>query len=198
MLPALQAPIANFIAPSLPNATEVTTFTNTSVQDSACLWTFGDGATSTQRSPSHTYAAAGRYVVRLCVSNSLGLNCKSDSITVVPYLPFNQFIGNYTINGRCIKDRVGNTTPHTADTTFYTNTTWTITRPVGTDNLLMDGNTYKYVGGSFDFTENLGGPLKLKFRSDSVYFSLYYYNTSGTFADHTTTTTQCSCKGKKQ
>ena len=32
-------------------------------------WDFGDGATSTQANPSHTYAAAGRYTVRLTTSD---------------------------------------------------------------------------------------------------------------------------------
>ena len=35
-------------------------------------WTFGDGATSGDRSPSHTYAAAGRYDVRLVVTDDDG------------------------------------------------------------------------------------------------------------------------------
>lgn len=33
------------------------------------LWEFGDGTTSTDQSPSHTFAATGEYVVRLYVSN---------------------------------------------------------------------------------------------------------------------------------
>jgi PKD repeat protein len=38
----------------------------------AWTWTFGDGATSTQRNPSHAYAAAGIYVVTLTVTDDLG------------------------------------------------------------------------------------------------------------------------------
>jgi glucose/arabinose dehydrogenase/PKD repeat protein len=34
------------------------------------LWTFGDGATSTQANPVHTYAQAGQYSARLSVSDS--------------------------------------------------------------------------------------------------------------------------------
>jgi gluconolactonase len=36
------------------------------------LWSFGDGATSTERHPSHTYAAAGIYGVSLTVSSERG------------------------------------------------------------------------------------------------------------------------------
>ncbi len=35
-------------------------------------WSFGDGATSSERNPAHTYAAAGRYAVRLVVTDDDG------------------------------------------------------------------------------------------------------------------------------
>lgn len=35
-------------------------------------WSFGDGATSTQRNPSHAYTASGTYTVRLVVETSVG------------------------------------------------------------------------------------------------------------------------------
>ncbi|MGH7132467.1 MAG: PQQ-dependent sugar dehydrogenase [Phycisphaerales bacterium] len=38
----------------------------------AYLWEFGDGTTSTQQSPSHTYAEDGAYTVRLTVTGSAG------------------------------------------------------------------------------------------------------------------------------
>ncbi|WP_196762212.1 PKD domain-containing protein [Pseudoalteromonas luteoviolacea] len=43
-------------------------------------WQFGDGTTSTQASPSHTYATSGQYEVTLTVSTSEGLN-DSDTTT---------------------------------------------------------------------------------------------------------------------
>ena len=36
----------------------------------AWAWTFGDGGTSTSQNPSHTYAAAGVYSVRLEVTGT--------------------------------------------------------------------------------------------------------------------------------
>jgi uncharacterized repeat protein (TIGR02543 family) len=40
-------------------------------------WTFGDGATSTLRNPSHSYSAAGAYGVALTASNAAGSNTKT-------------------------------------------------------------------------------------------------------------------------
>jgi PKD repeat protein len=47
-------------------------------------WTFGDGATSTQRNPVHTYTQAGQYSVSLRVSNGLGsdLQTRADFVRV--------------------------------------------------------------------------------------------------------------------
>ncbi|MCB0430706.1 MAG: S8 family serine peptidase [Flavobacteriales bacterium] len=48
------------------------------------LWTFGDGNTSTQQNPSHTYAAPGSYTVKLTATNGVGSDSlvKSNLITV--------------------------------------------------------------------------------------------------------------------
>ena len=52
----------------------------------AWLWDFGDGATSTQKDPVHTYTAAGTYTVKLTVTNVAGSNTatKTNYITVTP------------------------------------------------------------------------------------------------------------------
>ena len=41
-------------------------------------WTFGDGATSTQANPTHTYSAPGQYVARLTVSDGTSSAVSSD------------------------------------------------------------------------------------------------------------------------
>lgn len=45
-------------------------------------WNFGDGNTSTQASPAHTYAASGNYVVTLIATNSCGSDTITQSLTV--------------------------------------------------------------------------------------------------------------------
>lgn len=48
-------------------------FTDTSLGNpSSYLWSFGDGATSTEANPAHTYMEPGLYRVRLLVSNDVG------------------------------------------------------------------------------------------------------------------------------
>jgi hypothetical protein len=46
------------------------------------FWVFGDGATSMQRNPTHTYSASGVYTVRLITNNSFGSNVKNRQISV--------------------------------------------------------------------------------------------------------------------
>jgi PKD repeat protein len=62
------------------------------------LWTFGDGATSTQRNPTHQYAQGGTYTVTLKATNMAGSNQISKSITLLP--PVANF--SYSVNGTSV------------------------------------------------------------------------------------------------
>ena len=46
-------------------------------------WDFGDGYTSTEQNPTHTYSSAGNYSVNLTVSNANGTASKTATITVL-------------------------------------------------------------------------------------------------------------------
>jgi PKD repeat protein len=59
-------------------------FTNTSVKATTNLWSFGDGATSTAVSPTHTYLNPGIYTVTLNINNGYDIETKVDYITVMP------------------------------------------------------------------------------------------------------------------
>ena len=50
----------------------VVSFTNTSVSNDSSHWDFGDGSTSSQNNPAHTYTTAGVYAVRLVTRNLFG------------------------------------------------------------------------------------------------------------------------------
>lgn len=51
------------------------------------LWDFGDGETSHEQEPSHTYRAIGTYTVRLTVSNEQGTNFAEKKALVVVVTP---------------------------------------------------------------------------------------------------------------
>ncbi len=72
-------PVASFTSV----ATELAVaFTNTSTGGTSYSWDFGDGGTSTDESPSNTYAAAGTYAVVLTATNDDGSDTAEESVTV--------------------------------------------------------------------------------------------------------------------
>jgi PKD repeat protein len=78
------APVANFTS-AISGLTA--TFTDTSFDFDGTVvswaWNFGDGSTSTAINPSHTYAIAGTYTVRLIATDNSGLiNTKAQAINV--------------------------------------------------------------------------------------------------------------------
>jgi PKD repeat protein len=81
------APIASFDADPMQGcgAPLDVQFTDTSIAEPPItdwLWHFGDGAMSTETNPLHTYAATGDYVVTLWVTNTLGSDMVTDTISV--------------------------------------------------------------------------------------------------------------------
>jgi len=70
---SVTTPIANFTASNTSGCPPLNvSFTNTGSTSGSFLWNFGDGTTSTQQSPSHTYSSLGEYDVTLIVSNGFG------------------------------------------------------------------------------------------------------------------------------
>lgn len=79
-----QPPVAGFTS-SVNSLTA--TFTDTSTDSDGTIasrsWDFGDGTGSTTTNPSHTYATAGTYTVKLTVTDNNGAsNTRSASVTV--------------------------------------------------------------------------------------------------------------------
>jgi len=102
-------PVASFTAsPAIPSKVIIPTavqFTNTSTLADSYLWDFGDGNTSTVKSPLYTYQTKGDYTVTL-TATSQGLCSNSVSkgklivrFSVVIFIP-----NTFTPNGDAIND----------------------------------------------------------------------------------------------
>ena len=61
-------------------------FSDDSKMANSWAWDFGDGATSTDKNPTHTFAAVGKYTVKLTATNEVGSNEKIETeyINVTP------------------------------------------------------------------------------------------------------------------
>ena len=116
------SPVADFNAnPTSGSAPLTVQFTDTSINNPTCwLWDFGDGKTSTEQNPTHTYSTNGKYTVKLTASNADGNNTviKTNDITVNgdPGNGGNRtgnktgnVIGNDNGNGDDLLNRLGNT-----------------------------------------------------------------------------------------
>lgn len=77
-------PTASFVGSPISGKTpHKVSFTDTSTGFPASWrWTFGDGGTSEERSPSHSYTVAGTYTVALTVQNEGG----TDTLTRIGYI----------------------------------------------------------------------------------------------------------------
>ncbi|KKG11919.1 cell surface protein [Methanosarcina sp. 2.H.A.1B.4] len=76
-------PVADFIAnPTSGSAPLSVSFTDRSQNATSRSWNFGDGATSTDTNPTHSYSLAGNYTVNLTVRNLKGTDSKTAVITV--------------------------------------------------------------------------------------------------------------------
>lgn len=83
-LPLMEASTTNGCFPLEVQFTNITNPTSTT-----CLWTFGDGSTSTQFNPSHTYTSPGTYSVNLTITFSNGCTFDTSyqnyiSVTEIP------------------------------------------------------------------------------------------------------------------
>jgi PKD repeat protein len=71
-------PVADFTS----SVTDLTlTLTNTSKYATSYNWDFGDGATSSEASPTHTFSGPGIYKVKLTATNAVGSTSKEQEFT---------------------------------------------------------------------------------------------------------------------
>ena len=76
-----QKPVAAFSATPISGTIPLTVqFTDSSKgSPDSWRWTFGDGQTSTQQNPTHTYNKVGKYTITLAATNTAGSNSVTES-----------------------------------------------------------------------------------------------------------------------
>ncbi|MEO9869159.1 PKD domain-containing protein [Ekhidna sp.] len=79
---SVTAPTPELTSEATPGNFLEYTFTNTSINGASFVWDFGDGNTSTEKSPTHTYATTGMYNVVLTATNASGSVMTNEMITV--------------------------------------------------------------------------------------------------------------------
>lgn len=86
--------VANFSANITSGYMPTVQFTDATVGATSWAWNFGDGNTSTEQNPSHTYSSAGNYTVSLAVSD--GYN--TDTLAVDDYITATNIIADFNAN----------------------------------------------------------------------------------------------------
>jgi PKD repeat protein len=91
----LLAPSADFSADVTTTCSGTVAFTDLSTNaPTAWLWNFGDGNTSTEQNPVHTYTANGTYTVQLTATNATGSGVETKtSFVTVTLLPVPETTG---------------------------------------------------------------------------------------------------------
>jgi PKD repeat protein len=99
LAPEPMIPEANFSAENMNNG--VVQFTDLSNHSpTSWAWDFGDGNTSTEQHPEHTYTSGGTYTVCLTATNDLGSNTSCQTVIVddVPLANFTFVVNGLTVD----------------------------------------------------------------------------------------------------
>ena len=75
-------PVAEFSVAITESCTRNISITNESEYATSYLWAFGDGTTSTEAEPTHTYATNGTYTITLTATNAIGNSTATQQIEV--------------------------------------------------------------------------------------------------------------------
>jgi gliding motility-associated-like protein len=170
-------PVPNFVVDTLSCPGAVLTFTNTSTPAGvSSQWFFGDGNSSAATSPTHSYAAPGRYTIRLIITDAFGC---IDSIVRPNYIRVDTPDANFTIN-----DSISSCIPleiqFTNTSTFYSSVVWDFGPGQGNSTLINPIHFYS-VPGVY--------PVKLIVTSpggclDSLIRTITVYDTAGSRIDY--------------
>ncbi|WP_292489688.1 PKD domain-containing protein [Methanoculleus sp. 10] len=146
----VSAPAANFTADVTSGTAPLAArFTDTSTGEiTAWSWSFGDGNTSTEQHPTHTYTAPGIYTVSLTATNAGGSSTesKTDYITVMAPPPVANFSADVTVGPAPLAVRF--TDASTGEITVWS---WSF----GDGNTSTEQNPVHTYGAPGNYTVNL-------------------------------------------
>jgi len=147
---------------------------------SSWLWNFGDGQTSTEQNPQHTYIAAGSYTVSLTVNGPSGSDTETKTAFVNVYTPVSaNFSANQTSGIAPLS--VTFTNSSTGD---YTSTNWTF-GDGGTSSSLNPVHVYT-TGGTYAVSLTVSGPGGSDTETKTNYITVYTPATANFTATPTT------------
>ncbi|WP_299261464.1 PKD domain-containing protein [uncultured Aquimarina sp.] len=142
-----QPPIANFEAAT--NCATVN-FNSTTINNvNSYLWNFGDGTTSAEQNPTHTYNGSGTYSISLTTSNSAGEDTRQRDDFITVNIPQQPVGADESI---CIGESTSLTVTGNSEFEWYnepTGGTLLYTGATFESPALQSSQTY-YVTGSFD------------------------------------------------
>lgn len=115
-------------------------FTNTSTNIVSYAWNFGDGNTSVQNNPSHTYTSPGAYAAQLIVVDNIGCTDTLAQVVTVHPLPVVDF--SFTPVDPCVQPTVVNFTNNSTNALGYN---WNFGNGL-TSTLTNPSSTYQQVG----------------------------------------------------
>jgi len=120
-------------------------FTDATKYATSWAWDFGDGGTSTEKSPTHIFSAVGKYNVSLTATNEIGTNVKTET-EYINVTPLAKLTGGGLLKGGAMSSIEG----WTAD---FLDTPDPILNPVATWN-----NTEKAPSAGQEGCLNIAGP----------------------------------------
>jgi len=166
-------PFAIIMASSTNSCSGIISFTDLSLNmPNTWLWDFGDGTTSTQQNPTHTYQNQGVYTVSLTVSNALG----SDSVIQNNYIVVTYNTAPIAYNDTICADSSSFNliSFSTGQINWFNDTT--------SGNSIFTGNVFNTpmlnTATNYYLTENsppvFGGPLDTNIGGGAFYYGLRY------------------------
>ena len=140
---------------------------NETTNASRYLWDFGDGSSSSEKSPEHRYATPGKYVIKLTASNGLGSNTYSQQITIDNPEAYTMF-GKFTLD----PNKTGIRNFQTVDAMFQD----LLTLPISKNITIEVSRGSRLHASNW---EEMAGQLTDKIRQSNYQVSIQYAGSSG-------------------